>query len=130
MHIHQTKDKTYLLRQSLRDGNTVKKLTLCNLSRWPADKIEQLADALEAKRRGDLQAPARIINLLAEQGVFDEKVLRRGKDKEKWIHLPAEPSLYWQTMTTLQRAPRLPRQRRRLRIPKSGRRPKRRARTR
>jgi hypothetical protein len=43
-----------LLRESYRDGASVKNRTLANLSDWPAEKIE----ALRAALRGDKLVPA------------------------------------------------------------------------
>src|SRR5712671_6337768 len=43
-----------LLRESYRDGDSVKNRTLANLSHWPAEQIETLRAAL----RGDKLVPA------------------------------------------------------------------------
>lgn len=53
MHIHKIKsgDKVkLLLRVSYRDGGTVKKFTLANLSSWSQDDLIELERLLKAKR--------------------------------------------------------------------------------
>lgn len=53
MHIHKIKFGKHvkrLLRVSYRDGGTVKKFTLANLSSWSPDDLAQLESLLQAKR--------------------------------------------------------------------------------
>jgi hypothetical protein len=64
MHIHVIPNRdsppTVLLRESYRDGKTVRKRTLSNLSALPADQIELIRQVLRGEK---LVAPASLFEI-------------------------------------------------------------------
>jgi transposase len=68
MHIHVIPNRdsppTVLLRESYRDGKTVKKRTLANLSALPADQIELIRQVLRGEK---LVAPASLFEIDASR---------------------------------------------------------------
>lgn len=68
MHIHVIPNRdsppTVLLRESYRDGKTVKKRTLANLSALPADQIELIRQVLRGEK---LIAPASLFEIEASR---------------------------------------------------------------
>ena len=68
MHIHVIPNRdsppTVLLRESFRDGKTVKKRTLANLSSLPAEQIELIRQVLRGER---LVAPASLFEIEASR---------------------------------------------------------------
>ena len=68
MHIHVIPNRdsppTVLLRESFRDGKTVKKRTLANLSSLPAEQIELIRQVLRGER---LVAPASLFEIDASR---------------------------------------------------------------
>ena len=68
MHIHVIPNRdsppTVLLRESYRDGKTVKKRTLANLSALPADQIERIRQVLRGEK---LVAPASLFEIDASR---------------------------------------------------------------
>ena len=68
MHIHVIPNRdsppTVLLRESYRDGKTVKKRTLANLSALPAEQIELIRQVLRGEK---LVAPASLFEIDASR---------------------------------------------------------------
>src|SRR5260370_32494562 len=60
MHVDRIPNRTsppaYLLRESYRDGNKVRKRTLANITHWPLAKIEALRRLLRDELPGGDQA--------------------------------------------------------------------------
>src|SRR3981081_3736392 len=70
---NRTSRPAILLRESYRDGDSVKNRTLANLSNWPSEQIETLRAAL----RGDKVVPA-------GEGMEVGRALRRGHVAAAW----------------------------------------------